>query len=88
MSDEKYEAITIELMMVQAKMVSMGVNERKMYLTILQNNPFEGDDEIYFEGIADDLIELCEDAELYEVCESLTTIKDKIREDDREDNIG
>lgn len=80
MTNKKYKAITDDLIIVQAQMVAMGVDEIDMYLKILKHNPFEEDDEKYFEDVVSDLIKMCEDVELYEVCQNLNDIKENIRE--------
>lgn len=86
MTEKQYKTITDDLMIVQAQMVAMGVDETDMYLAILKHNPFDEDDEKYFEDVVNDLIKMCEEAEFYELCQSLNDIREKI--DDRENNIG
>ncbi|WP_316797303.1 hypothetical protein [Pedobacter agri] len=79
MTAKKLESIENELNVVQAMLISLGVDELEIYTTLLSINPFEDDDAIYFKKITEALNVIAEAAEQYEVCEQLQKLKDKIK---------
>ncbi|RZJ82584.1 MAG: hypothetical protein EOO47_00100 [Flavobacterium sp.] len=79
MTDTKYQSIKNNLNVAQAMMLALGIGKEEIFLTIIDTNPFDIEDEDYFEKIVDDLIKLCIQNEQYEVCAYLKTIKDNIR---------